>query len=373
MALLNNKKRLKIAVLPGDGIGVDVTKAAIPIFAALNIPVELTWGDIGWEYWRSEGTPIPSRTWELIKESDTTLLGAITSKPEREAVEDLELPLKNKGLKYISPLIQLRQTLDLYANIRPCLNLKETNGFNVCVIRENTEGLYAGFDYYPIPQPLYDLIGEKKQWQTMSKEDISVSLRLQSKRGLLRLFEFGFSYAAERGYPCVTWADKPNVLRHSSAFARELFESVALRYPQIKSDILNVDAVALWMVRRPEMFGVILAENMFGDILSDLGAGMMGGLGFAPSANIGETGSYFEPVHGSAPRIKQGVANPCAMFLTISLLLEHFAYHDEATIINQAVMQVIKQGRCLTYDLGGSASTEAMADSIINDSLKRMM
>ena len=356
---------LKITVLPGDGIGIDVTHAAVPVFAALGVPVELFWGDIGWEFWRKEGTPIPTRTWQLIQQTDTTLLGAITSKPEREALNELDVELKESNVHYVSPIIQLRQTLDLYANIRPVFSLNGEKDFNFCVIRENTEGLYAGFDYYPIPDPLYGLIKEQEHWGRVPANEISVSLRLQSKAGLLRLFEFAFAYAVSHAYPRVTLADKPNVLRQSSAYTRGLFESVAVRYDGIDADILNVDAVALWMVRRPEEFGVIVAENMFGDILSDLGAGVMGGLGFAPSANIGETGCYFEPVHGSAPRIPQGCANPCAIFLTISMLLEHFAHFDAALKLKQAVQQIIKQGRFLTYDLGGRASTIDMANAII--------
>ena len=366
MGIVIIKNKLKITVLPGDGIGRDVTNAAIPIFDALNVPVELCWGDIGWEFWRSEGTPIPARTWQLIQQADTTLLGAVTSKPQREAFAELAAEFKEDNLNYVSPIIQLRQMLDLYINLRPCINIKEEKDFNFCVIRENTEGLYAGFDYYPISHPLYTMLAEHHYWGGVPKDEVSVSLRLQSKAGLLRLFEFGFAYAKAHDYKRVTLADKPNVLRQSSAFARELFESVAERYADIKADILNVDAVALWMIRRPDEFGVIIAENMFGDILSDVGAGIMGGLGFSPSANIGETLCYFEPVHGSAPRIKPDAANPCAMFLTISMLLEHFAYPNAAKKIQQAVQHVIKQGKCLTYDLGGSASTFDMANTIID-------
>ncbi len=362
--------KLNITVLPGDGIGLDVTHATVPIFAALNVPVDLFWGDIGWECWRNEGTPIPARTWQLIQQTDTTLLGAVTSKPVREAFGELTGALRANHLNYISPLVQLRQTLDLYANVRPIFCLNGEKAFNFCIIRENTEGLYAGFDYYPVPHPLYDLIKENEHWARVPHDEMSVSLRLQSKVGLLRLFEFGFAYAASHAYRRVTLADKPNVLRQSSAYTREIFESVAARYVGIEADILNVDAVALWMVRRPEEFGVIMAENMFGDILSDLGAGIMGGLGLSPSANIGENGCYFEPVHGSAPRIKPGCANPCAMFLTISLLLEHFKYCRQALTIKRAVQEIIKQGRFLTYDLGGSASTIDMANAVIDHCLK---
>ncbi|KTC87403.1 MULTISPECIES: isocitrate/isopropylmalate family dehydrogenase [Legionella] len=358
---------IKIAVLPGDGIGVDVTMAAIPILKALKVPVSLSFGEMGWSYWQKEGNPIPERTWQLIKQADTTLVGASTSKPNREAKAELASELRAKNPQYVSPIIQLRQNLDLFANVRPCFNIQsEGPDFNFCVIRENTEGLYSGFDYHPIPSSLQNLLAQSPTWQKLASDEMSCSLRLQSKRGLMRLFEFAFQYAQRQNMKRVTLADKPNVLRQSGAFARELFESVADNYPQIKADILNVDAVGLWLVRRPEEFGVIVAENMFGDILSDVGAGVMGGLGFAPSENIGEQACYFEPVHGSAPRMKAHQANPSAMFLTIGLLLQHFGYKEQAEKIRQAVVAVVKERRCLSYDLGGNSSTEEMAEAIIS-------
>lgn len=367
---MNSTVPKNIAVLPGDGIGVEVTHEAVKIFSALGIPVNLCFGDIGWEFWKREGNPIPQRTWELIEHCDVTLLGAITSMPIREAQLALPAELQTQQIEYVSPVIQLRQRLDLYANLRPCFNIKGcSRDFNFSIIRENTEGLYAGFDYHPIPNELYPLLEKHPKWQEHDVNEMSVSLRLQSKKGLLRLFNFAFQYADANHFKRLTLADKPNVLRQSSAFARECFESVAEQYPRIRSDILNVDAVALWLVRRPEEFGVIVAENMFGDILSDLGAGVMGGLGFAPSTNIGEKGAYFEPVHGSAPRVGVGRANPSAMFLTCAMLLHHLGYPEKAKRIQQAVKHVVKIGKYVTYDLGGNSTTAAMAAAIIDASL----
>lgn len=364
-------KKLKVAVLPGDGIGKDVTLSAIPVLETLGVPVDIIFGDIGWEFWKSEGSPIPNRTWNLINASDAILLGAITSKPEREALNELSENLRESNLSYISPVIQLRQKMDLFANVRPCFNIKSgIRDFNFCVIRENTEGLYAGFDFYPIPNELKSMIDKKPSWKDINQSDLSCSLRLQSRFGLFRLFRFAFSYADSHNMTRVTFADKPNVLRKSSMLSREIFEEVSSAYPEIQADILNVDAVALWLVRRPEEFGVIVCENMFGDILSDLGAGVMGGLGFAPSANIGENHCYFEPVHGSGPSIKNNSANPCAMFLTISMLLDRFNYNDEADSIRNAIRNVIKQKKFLTYDLGGKSSTSDMSKAIIEQSTK---
>lgn len=366
-------KKIKLAVLPGDGIGQEVTLASIPVIEALNLPIELHFGEIGWACWQNAGNPIPAVSWELIKSSDATLLGATTSKPEREARKELPVPLQQSPHAYVSPIVQLRQQLDLYANIRPCYNIKGIGeDFNMCVIRENTEGLYAGLDFYPLPNDLTSVINENPRWKNITKDNAACSLRLQTRAGLMRLFEFTFQYAEQKKFSRVTFADKPNVLRKSSIFTREIFEEVAEKFPKISADIHNVDAVALWMVRRPEEFGVIVAENMFGDILSDLGAGMMGGLGFAASANIGVNGCYFEPVHGSAPRIKPNAANPSALFLTIALLLEHFGFLSEANKIKNAVQNVIKEGKYVTYDLGGNASTQTMAKVIIDRCFSRI-
>lgn len=364
-------KKLKIAVLPGDGIGVEVTFAAIPIIEALNIPVQLTFGDLGWNYWKKEGNPLPDRTWQLIRESDSVLLGAVTSKPQREARLELAQKYQKNDLHYISPIIQLRQQLDLFANVRPCFSLISTaKPFKFCIIRENTEGLYSGFDYFPLPDTLHQLISEEPRWRNVHANEISCALRLQSKKGLLRLFEYAFHYADNNKMTRVSYADKPNVLRQSGEFAREIFEQVANQYPHIQADILNADAVALWMIRKPEEFGVIVAENMFGDILSDVGAGIMGGLGFAPSANIGEKGSYFEPVHGSGLAMKKHEANPSAMFLSISMLLEHSGYSSQAQRIVNAVVEVVNANQWVTYDLGGKATTTDMAKAIIDQCMK---
>ena len=239
------------------------------------------------------------------------------------------------------------------------------------VIRENTEGLYAGFDYHPLPQEIKTLLSGHQPWDSLDNQEMSAALRLQSKSGLIRIYEFAFQYAQNEGMSKVTLADKPNVLRQSAHFARECFEQVAAGYPEIEAEILNVDAVALWMVRRPEQFGVIVSENMFGDILSDLAAGIMGGLGLAPSANIGIHKAYFEPVHGSAPTMEKNRANPSAMFFSIAMMLDYLGFTKEAVLIRQTVIDVIQQGRHLSYDLGGKATTNEMADVIINAAITK--
>ena len=366
--MLNNK--LKIAILPGDGIGIEVMNAILPVFSELNLPVTYQIGDIGWSCWINEGNPIPARTWALIKQSDSVLLGATTSKPEREAKAELIDKDKHKDVQYVSPIIQLRQKLDLFANVRPCFSTYPDKAFNFCVVRENTEGLYSGFDFESLPPELLAMVAKSPSWANKINQTISCTLRLQSSSGLKRIFEFAFEYAVKNNYDRVTYADKPNVLRHSSTLGRKLFEEVASRFNHLQSEILNVDAIAMHLVTKPEKFGVIVSENMFGDILSDVAGGVMGGLGLAPSANIGLNFAYVEPVHGSAPRMHSNKANPSAMFFSLSLLLRHFGYNHVAQIINHAVINVIQQKKVVTYDLKGKASTQEMAQAIIEEAKK---
>ncbi|MFZ4842492.1 isocitrate/isopropylmalate dehydrogenase family protein [Mycetocola saprophilus] len=360
-------RKMRIAVLPGDGIGAEVVEAALPIIEAVGLPWTLEIGDIGWEFWKHEGTPVPPRTWDLITRSAATLVGAVTSKPPREARAELDVGLRSGGRIYVSPVIQLRQRLALFANLRPVADLRGDR-FGFVVIRENTEGLYSGIDYREVPEALWPSVGTHPNAARSGREHTAMSIRLQTEFGLRRIIEFGFSFAARHGFHRVTLADKPNVLRNSSELVREIFDDVGRKYPQIEGEILNVDAVGLWIVTRPERFGVIVAENMFGDILSDVGAGVMGGLGLATSGNIGSVGTYFEPVHGSAPALVGAQrANPLAMILTIAQMAAHHGFTTQAQVINAAVRRVIVLNRAdeLTPDLGGHATTSAAAHAVI--------
>ncbi|WP_375673703.1 isocitrate/isopropylmalate family dehydrogenase [Bartonella sp. TS82HLJMH] len=357
----------KVLVLPGDGIGPEVCDAALRVLEQFQLPIEFTYGDIGFECWKQEGDPIPKATWQKIAESDAILLGAVTSKGKEAALKELEPHLREKKLAYVSPVIQLRQKLGLFANVRPVRYIfGPRKPFHFCVIRENSEGLYAGLDFRGITP-------ETAAWlkhPNLTKyglEEAAWTVRLQTRFGLERLFEYAFSYARKYGVRRVTFADKPNVMRESGQFSREIFEKIAQNYPEIEADIHNVDAVALWIATKPEQFGVIVAENMFGNILSDLGSGVMGGFGLAPSANVGSEIAYFEPVHGSAPGIAgQNKANPSAMLYTTALLLEHLGFKDEAKQLSESVDQVIRAGKTVSYDLGGVASTRQMAEAVRN-------
>ncbi|MBO1337175.1 isocitrate/isopropylmalate family dehydrogenase [Streptomyces sp. VRA16 Mangrove soil] len=358
--------RKTVAVLPGDGIGPEVIDAALPVLDALGVPVDVEFGRIGWECWRTEGTPVPDRTWEQIDRSDAVLLGATTTKPHRDALAELAPELRDTARPYVSPIVQLRTRLDLFANLRPVENYLGGAPYRFCVVRENTEGLYCGLDYRTVPDALWPLAAGHPGARRSGPQGTAASVRLQTRHGLDRILRFAFAHARAHGHPRVTLADKPNVLRESSAFVRERLEAIGAEYPGIPYEILNVDAVALWLTRRPERFGVIVAENMFGDILSDLGAGVMGGLGLAPSANIGESGGYFEPVHGSAPALAgTGRANPAAAFLTVGLLLDHLGFSAEAAAVQDAVRRVVRRRDRVTYDLGGTATTGEAAAAVL--------
>ncbi|WP_033310048.1 isocitrate/isopropylmalate family dehydrogenase [Streptomyces iakyrus] len=353
-----------VAVLPGDGIGPEVVSAALDAVEKLDLPLEFRFGDIGWDCWREEGDPVPQRTWKLLEETDTCLLGAITSKPVRETEAELAPSLRGTGLRYVSPVLQLRQRLGLYANIRPVTDL-DGGRFDFTVIRENTEGLYAGIDVHGLDEPLWNAVRHHPNAAASGPEDTSLTLRLQTRHGIDRLLRFGFAHAEAHGKRLLTVADKPMVLRNSGNLLRERLELIAREHPDVETEILNVDAVALWLVRRPERFGVLVAENMFGDILSDLGAGVMGGLGLAPSGNIGDHGSYFEPVHGSAPgMVGKDRANPMAMLLTIGQMLGHLGLDVPGEELRNAVRTVARARKTVTYDLGGTSGTREVARAV---------
>ncbi|MFD8816693.1 isocitrate/isopropylmalate family dehydrogenase, partial [Streptomyces sp. NPDC059627] len=361
---MKSAPRKSVAVLPGDGIGPEVVEAALRTVERLGLPLDLRFGEIGWECWRQEGDPVPQRTWKLLAETDTCLLGAITSKPLREAEAELTPSLRGTGRTFVSPVIQLRQRLGLYANIRPVTDL-DRGRFDFTVIRENTEGLYAGYDVHGLDEALWNAVRDHPNAEASGPEGSSVTLRLQTRFGIDRLLRFGLAYAEAHGHRRLTVVDKPMVLRQSSNHLRERLELISRDHPDIETEILNVDAVALWMVRRPERFGVLVAENMFGDILSDLGAGVMGGLGLAPSGNIGDHGSYFEPVHGSAPAMAgRDRANPMAMLLTVAQMLDHLGLPVPGEELRSAVRTVARDRTTVTYDLGGGAGTREVAEAV---------
>ncbi len=364
----------RVAVLPGDGIGRDVMEAARLVLDALPPRLELTEGEVGWECWRREGTPLPERTVRLLEATDCCLFGAITSKPDQEAEAELDPIHRGKGLRYRSPIVEIRQRFHLRSNFRPCraypgnpLNYRE--GIDITVVRENTEGLYAGVEFHPTPREVRDALAAHApamaRFAAVADDDLALAVRVISRSGARAVVEDGYAYAVRKGYRKVTVVEKPNVLRRTSGLVLEEARRVAAAHPGIVFEDLNIDAACMALVKRPNEFSVIVATNLFGDIVSDLCAQLVGGLGFAPSASIGKSYALFEPVHGSAPKYAgKGIANPVAMILTVGLMLEHLGEGAAAARIERAVAEVVRAGRVRTRDMGGAASTTDMARAV---------
>ena len=368
--------KYKIAWMPGDGVGNEVMDATKIVLDTLGLDAEYIHADIGWEYWCKEGNPLPDRTIEILKDTDCALFGAITSKPREEAHDELDESLKDKGLVYFSPIVKLRQLFDLHTNLRPCkayegnpLNYKE--GIDLVVFRENTEGSYGGVEWYPLPEKIYDTLCDNPKmvkWKEKGLENVALSTRIMSKQGCESICRQSFEYAKKFGRKSVTLVEKPNVLRETGGLMTRVFRDVAKDYPGIDAWEANIDAMCMWLIKNPFDYDVLVAENMFGDIISDLAAGLIGGLGFACAANIGDDYAVFEPTHGSAPKYYgQNVVNPMAMFLTAKMMLDWLGEADMANRLETAVAQVISEGSIGTYDVKGRGkgnSTTEVADEV---------
>lgn len=366
--------KYKIAWLPGDGVGHDVMEAARLALDALKFDAEYFPGDIGWECWKTEGDPLPARTLELLRRTDACLFGAITSKPKEEAEAELKPELRGKGYVYSSPIVRLRQEFNLHTNLRPCkaypgnpLNYRDT--IDLVVFRENTEDLYSGVEFHPLPQEVMDVVSKHapkmKRFAGTSLEDIAVTLRINTRRASRNIVKQGFEYAKKFGYKSVTVVEKPNVLRETSGLILREARKVAREYPEIELKEANIDAMCMWLIKNPENYEVLVASNMFGDIISDLCAQLVGGLGFAASGNIGDDYAVFEPTHGSAPKYAgQYRVNPTAMLLTTKLMLDWLGEIDMANRLEQAIAKVIAEGKVRTHDMGGDASTLEMAEEV---------
>lgn len=363
----------KIAWLPGDGVGRDVMEAARIVLDAIKLDAEYVPGDIGWEFWCREGDPLPPRTLELLRKTNCCLFGAITSKPKDEADAELDSSLRGKGLAYFSPIVRLRQELNLHTNLRPCkaypgnpLNFKE--GIDLVIFRENTEGMYCGVEFHPVPQAVYDALcahPKMERFGAFGLDNLALSTRLMSRQGCRSIVTQAFEYAKKHGRGSVTVCDKPNVLRETGGLMIRTAREVAKAYPGIALYETNVDAQCMWLVRKPFDYEVIVAENLFGDILSDLAAGLVGGLGFACAANLGDHYGVFEPTHGSAPKYAgQYKVNPMAMLLTCKLMLDWLGETEQANRLERAVAAVIAENKVRTYDVGGSNTTLEVAEEV---------
>lgn len=367
--------RYKIAWLPGDGVGKDVMEAARMVLDVMELDAEYIEGDIGWEFWRKEGNPLPERTIEILKETDCALFGAITSKPKKEAEKELTPTLKGK-VEYFSPIVKIRQMFDLYANMRPCkaypgnpLNYRDD--INLVIFRENTEGLYAGVEFHPVPDNLRKVLEEHpkmKRFASIPSDEIAISTRIFTRKGCRRIVKKAFDYAYENKRKSVTVVEKPNVIRETSGMMIEEARDIAKNYEGIELWEVNIDAMCMWLLKNPQNYDVIVTSNMFGDIVSDLSAQLVGGLGFACSGNIGDNYALFEPTHGSAPKYAgMYKVNPIAMLLSVKMMIDWLGEKKLAEKLEDAIAKTIREGKVRTYDMGGNASTLEMAEEIIKN------
>lgn len=386
-----------IVLMPGDGIGQIVLPEAVRVLEAVGFEADYVSADIGWDFWCREGNPLPERTIKLLETHKIGLFGAITSKPNSEAVKELAPELQGQGYVYYSPIVGLRQYFNLDICIRPCksfignpLNFIrlgpeesiEEPAVDVVIFRQNTEGLYAGVEWTNPPAEVYAALlshPKMKMLAHIPQEELAISTRIFSRGACERIIRAAFEYAKRFSYPSVTLCEKPNVLRETSGMMLRIAEAIALEYPDIELWNTNIDAQMMWLTKNPENYGVIVCGNMFGDIVSDGFAGLVGGLGFACSANIGGEVAIFEPTHGSAPKYatyETPIVNPIAMIMSAVMMLDYLGETEKAIQIRQAIAKVVEQGAVKTYDMlklrgtpavieQGAASTQQMTQAII--------
>ncbi|WP_407413201.1 homoisocitrate dehydrogenase [Methanobrevibacter sp.] len=325
-----------IAIIGGDGIGNEVMESAEYLLDKLDLNFNFNYGEAGFECFNKNGTTLPEETIKIAKSSDATLFGASTSTPGQP-----------------SPIINLRKELDVYANLRPIRSYKGiksvADNIDFIIVRENTEGLYSQKEYGNDNE----VIAERVITRTASEKISEIAFKLAKRRKKLNK---------------VTCVHKSNVLKKTDGVFKESFYKVAENYPEINTEDFYVDATAMYLITNPLNFDVIVSTNLFGDILSDESAGLVGGLGLAPSGNIGDENGLFEPVHGSAPDIAgKGIANPCSMILSTSMMLDYIGEKEISQQINKAVESVVCRGKILTPDLGGKAKTKEMTEAIVQE------
>jgi len=383
--------------MPGDGIGNQVLPEALRLLQAVGFDAEYVHADIGWECWCREGNALPQRTIDLLARHKLGLFGAITSKPKKEAEAELKAELKGKGHSYFSPIVTMRQRFHLDTCVRPCISFpgnplnfirkRADGGFeepvvNVVVFRQNTEGLYAGVEWTNPPEQVraaLALHSKFKPFAAVPGPDLAISVRVITRNAARKISKAAFERAKKYGYKSVTICEKPNVLRETSGMMEEEAKAVSREYPGIALWSTNIDAQTMWLTKNPEDYGVLVASNLFGDVISDAFAGLIGGLGFAASGNIGDEVAVFEPTHGSAPKyaeLKPPIVNPIAMFLSAVMMLEHIGEVEKARRIRAAIAAVVKEGKVRTYDMmripgggkaisQGAASTVEMTDAVL--------
>ncbi|WP_405309325.1 homoisocitrate dehydrogenase [Methanobrevibacter sp.] len=325
----------KIAVIGGDGIGNEVMDSCEYLLDKIDLKFSFEYGIAGFECFNNTGTTLPEETIKIANKSDAVLFGASTSTPGQP-----------------SPIINLRKALNVYANIRPIKSYKGVNcirdDIDFVIVRENTEGLYSQVEY-----------GDCEKM---------IAERHITKKASERISKAAFNLCIKRGQNKVTCVHKSNVLKKTDGIFKESFYKVAKQYPQITAEDYYVDATAMYLLTQPQNFNVIVSSNLFGDILSDESAGLVGGLGLAPSGNIGDHNGLFEPVHGSAPDIAgKNIANPCSMILSASMMLDYLGEWEISNDIKKAVEKVIADCKIRTPDLGGNACTMDVTKAIVKE------
>lgn len=366
--------KYKIAWLPGDGVGIEVLEAARIVLDKIGFDAEYIHGDIGWEFWCKEGDAFPQRTVDLLKNVNAAMFGAITSKPVKAANAELVPELRDKGLIYRSPIVRMRQLFDLYICLRPC-KAYEGNALNfkpkidLVVFRENTEGMYSGVEFNPVPKELSDLLTKLSKpfaaFKDVPNDQYAISCKINTKKGSERIIRAAFEFAKKFDRKKVTVVHKANVVRATDGLFLETAKEVKKDYPEITMDDANIDAITMWLLKNPMNYDVLVAPNLFGDIISDLCAQMVGGLGFGCSGNIGEKLAVFEPTHGSAPKYAgQYKVNPIATILSAKMMLDWLGETEMGNKLEKAVSLVIKESKIKSYDMGGSNTTLEVANAI---------
>jgi 3-isopropylmalate dehydrogenase len=302
------------------------------------------------------------------------MFGAITSKPAKAAEAELSTGLRGKGLVYRSPIVRMRQLFDLYNCFRPCkgypgnpLNFRE--GIDLVVFRENTEDLYAGVEFSPVPEELAAQLGKLAKnfapFQPLSGDQYAISCKINTRKGSERIVRAAFEFARKHGRKKVTVVHKANVVRATDGLFLEAGKTVAREYPEIATDEANIDAMTMWLLKNPMNYDILVAPNLYGDIISDLCAQMVGGLGFGCSGNIGQKLAVFEPTHGSAPKYAgQYKVNPIATILAAKMMLDWLGETSKGSALEGAVAAVIQEGKVRTYDMGGDSGTLDVARAV---------
>ncbi len=334
-------KKHTITLIPGDGIGPEIIAATVRIIEASGVDIEWETQIIGAQALEKFGTTLPETAIDSIKKNKVALKAPLMT------------PI---GKGFTSVNVGLRKTLDLYANVRPIRALPNIPckypNLDLVIVRENTEDLYAGLEHTVVP-------------------GVVESIKIITEKASTRISKYAFEFARREGRKKVTAVHKANIMKLSDGLFLECFYNVAKDYPEITADDKIIDNCCMQLVMNPQQFDVMVMENLYGDIVSDLCAGLIGGLGLAPGANIGEIGAVFEAVHGSAPDIAgQGVANPTAILMSAILMLKHIGERDAAERTEKAMLEVFAEGTTITKDLGGTAKTADFANAII-DKLKQ--